>query len=90
MASPGRERRYSPGAPEALSEPAPCWLFSPQGEIRATAFNDQADKFFPLIEMNKVLGGVLGWGVPLPRSAAQGAKRKASRERPFSLSDCPV
>lgn len=25
-----------------------------QGEIRATAFNDQADKFFPLIELNKV------------------------------------
>uniref|UniRef100_A0A8C9ET66 Replication protein A subunit n=1 Tax=Pavo cristatus TaxID=9049 RepID=A0A8C9ET66_PAVCR len=24
------------------------------GEIRATAFNDQADKFFPLIELNKV------------------------------------
>lgn len=25
-----------------------------QGEIRATAFNDQADKFFPLLELNKV------------------------------------
>ncbi|XP_039224193.1 replication protein A 70 kDa DNA-binding subunit [Crotalus tigris] len=24
------------------------------GEIRATAFNDQADKFFPLLELNKV------------------------------------
>ncbi|EQB78307.1 replication protein A DNA-binding subunit [Camelus ferus] len=26
----------------------------PQGEIRATAFNEQADKFFPLIDVNKV------------------------------------
>lgn len=25
-----------------------------QGEIRATAFNEQVDKFFPLIEVNKV------------------------------------
>lgn len=25
-----------------------------QGEIRATAFNEQVDKFFPLIDVNKV------------------------------------
>nr|XP_013801961.1 PREDICTED: replication protein A 70 kDa DNA-binding subunit isoform X2 [Apteryx mantelli mantelli] len=29
-------------------------LVDESGEIRATAFNDQADKFFPLIELNKV------------------------------------
>ncbi|NXC31859.1 RFA1 protein, partial [Campylorhamphus procurvoides] len=29
-------------------------LVDESGEIRATAFNEQADKFFPLIEMNKV------------------------------------
>ncbi|XP_038615102.1 replication protein A 70 kDa DNA-binding subunit [Tachyglossus aculeatus] len=29
-------------------------LVDESGEIRATAFNDQADKFFPLIEVNKV------------------------------------
>lgn len=26
----------------------------PQGEIRATAFNEQVDKFFPLLDVNKV------------------------------------
>uniref|UniRef100_A0A8C9ESV1 Replication protein A subunit n=1 Tax=Pavo cristatus TaxID=9049 RepID=A0A8C9ESV1_PAVCR len=31
-----------------------CLSYVMQGEIRATAFNDQADKFFPLIELNKV------------------------------------
>uniref|UniRef100_A0A803TQ21 Replication protein A subunit n=1 Tax=Anolis carolinensis TaxID=28377 RepID=A0A803TQ21_ANOCA len=29
-------------------------LVDESGEIRATAFNDQVDKFYPLIEMNKV------------------------------------
>uniref|UniRef100_A0A8C8S6D7 Replication protein A subunit n=1 Tax=Pelusios castaneus TaxID=367368 RepID=A0A8C8S6D7_9SAUR len=29
-------------------------LVDESGEIRATAFNDQVDKFFPLIELNKV------------------------------------
>lgn len=43
----------------------------PQGEIRATAFNDQVDKFFPLLELNKVRGGGVGVWVCLPRSAEQ-------------------
>lgn len=41
----------------------PASLF--QGEIRATAFNEQVDKFFPLIELNKVLcpwPDQRGWG----------------------------
>lgn len=31
-----------------------------QGEIRATAFNEQVDKFFPLIDMNKVCWWCVG------------------------------